>query len=140
MDGNTDPVIYEWAMVELFGHRKHYGRTCEVERFGTKLLRIDVPLAAAAPLLGEPETFETHFYGGSAIFSFTPMTEEAVRKWADRYRPVPYEPIARLPYAGAASEPDDDPEADRDTALYQGEPIHDEAPARPGDDADEILF
>lgn len=86
-----------WACVEIFGHRKHYGRVREVERFGTKMLRIDVPSLAAAPLLGEEERFDTFFYGGASIFSFTPMTEEAARQWADRDRPRSTKPLDRLP-------------------------------------------
>ncbi len=64
---------WEWAIVEIFGHRRHAGRTREEERFGAKMLRIDVPLK------GDPATngWETHFYGGAAIFSFTLTTEEA---------------------------------------------------------------
>lgn len=81
-DGMPPPDI--WACVEIFGHRKHYGRIKEVERFGTKMLRVDVPTATASPLLlGEAETFATFMYGGSAIFSLTPMTEESARKWAE---------------------------------------------------------
>ncbi|TIR88700.1 MAG: hypothetical protein E5X19_22515, partial [Mesorhizobium sp.] len=34
---------FEWMMVEIFGHRSHWGRGIEVERFGAKMLRIDVP-------------------------------------------------------------------------------------------------
>jgi hypothetical protein len=86
-----------WACVEIFGHRKHYGRVKEIERFGTKMLRVDVPAGAAAPLLGEEERFETFLYGGGAIFSLTPMTEEAARKWAETERPRPYRPLDRLP-------------------------------------------
>lgn len=94
-DGSPPPEV--WACVEIFGHRKHYGRVKEVERFGTKMLRVDVPVAGAAPLLGEGDSFETFMYGGGAIFSLTPMTEEAARKWADNERPKPYRPIGRLP-------------------------------------------
>ena len=94
-DGAPPPEI--WALVEIFGHRKHYGRTREVERFGTKLLRVDVPTNDPAPLLGETGTFDTFLYGGSAIFSFTPMTEDAARKWAIAERPKPYRPLDRLP-------------------------------------------
>lgn len=104
-DGMPPPDI--WACVEIFGHRKHYGRIKEVERFGTKMLRVDVPTATAAPLLGEAETFETFMYGGSAIFSLTPMTEEAARKWAENERPKPYQPMGRLP---APDYDDDDDE------------------------------
>lgn len=101
MDGEapaaTAPAEEIWALVEIFGHRRHFGRVTEVEKFGTKMLRIDVPAAAAAPLLGEAESFETFFYGGGSIFGMTPMTEEACRKAAERDRPRPYTPIARLP-------------------------------------------
>lgn len=93
----SGPVAQQWACVEIFGHRKHYGRISEVEKFGAKMLRVDVPTAAAAPLLGEPEKWETFVYGGGAIFSVTPMTEEAARKWADNERPRPYQPLNRLP-------------------------------------------
>ncbi len=94
-----------WACIEIFGHRKHYGRVREVERFGTKMLRVDVPSLAAAPLLGEGEKFETFFYGGASIFSFTPMTEEAARKWAESDRPRPLNPLNRLPPPEAFDEP-----------------------------------
>ncbi len=33
---------FEWAIVEIFGHRRHAGRTIEEERFGAKMLRVDV--------------------------------------------------------------------------------------------------
>jgi len=101
-DDQPPPEI--WACVEIFGHRKHYGRVKEIERFGCKMLRVDVPAAVAAPLLGEAETFDTCLYGGSAIFSFTPMTEAAARKWADAERPKPWRPLDRLP----APDPDFD--------------------------------
>lgn len=94
-DGGPAPDI--WACVEIFGHRKHYGRIKEVERFGTKMLRVDVPVAADAPLLGEGERFETLLYGGNSIFSLTPMTEDAARKWAENERPRPFQPMSRLP-------------------------------------------
>lgn len=105
VDGSPAPDI--WACVEVFGHRKHYGRIKEVERFGTKMLRVDVPLAASAPLLNEDAKYETFLYGGSAIFSLTPMTEEAARKWADAERPRPFQPMGRLP------PPDYDDDEDR---------------------------
>lgn len=59
---------WEMAIVEIFGHRRHVGRAKEEERFGAKMLRIDVPT-----MLGEPPTIEwvTHYYGGSSIFSYT---------------------------------------------------------------------
>ena len=86
---------WEWAVVEVFGHRRHAGRTREEERFGTKLLRIDVPVK------GDPEAhgWTTHYYGGSSIFSFTPA-EAATCLRINR----PYAPASALALAG----PDDD--------------------------------
>lgn len=80
----------EWAKVEIFGHRTHVGRIAEVERFGAKMLRIDVPTQ-------DPAVFATHFYGGSSIFSITFTTEEAARAWVDRYTSRPITPAQRLP-------------------------------------------
>ena len=105
-DGTPPPDI--WACVEIFGHRKHYGRIKEVERFGTKMLRVDVPAATADPRLGEDETYETFLYGGASIFSLTPMTEEAARKWAEAERPKPYTPMGRLPRPHYDEDDDDD--------------------------------
>ena len=68
------PVDWTWARVEIFGHTRHYGRTREEERFGSKMLRIDVPTG------GDPDNpnWQSVYYGGNAIFSFVPCTEEQV--------------------------------------------------------------
>jgi hypothetical protein len=65
---DTAPAPY-WARVEVFGHRRHVGIVSEVEQFGSKTLRIDVPGAN-----GEAEV--TFVYGGASIFSIVPLTEE----------------------------------------------------------------
>lgn len=74
---------WEWAIVEIFGHRCHAGRVREEERFGVKMLRVDIPTK------GDPSAhgWTTHFYGGSAIFSYS-LTDEASVMRANR----PYEP------------------------------------------------
>jgi len=101
-----------WACVEIFGHRKHYGRIQEVEKFGAKMLRVDVPVVAAAPFLGDSDRFETFVYGGSAIFSLTPMTQEAARKWAEYERPRLASQYWKLPPPEIGG---DDPDADDGT-------------------------
>lgn len=90
---------WEYGIVEVFGHRRHVGRVREEERFGTKMLRIDIPMK------GDPAThgWTTHYYGGGSIFSFS-LTDEASALRANK----PYEPPAR--YSLAA--PDDDFGAD----------------------------
>lgn len=80
----------EWAQVEVFGHRRHFGRIGEVERFGARLLRIDA-------LTDDPAVFETLFYGGASIFSIMPCTEESARAYAASMRARPYTPATRLP-------------------------------------------
>lgn len=94
---------WEWAVVEVMGHRRHAGRTREVERYGIKMIRVDVPTK------GDPEAngWTTHFYTGTSLFSVTPCTQEAALK-ANK----PYEPPARL--ALPARSPD---EADEDEEM-----------------------
>ncbi|WP_189348017.1 hypothetical protein [Mesorhizobium sp. M2D.F.Ca.ET.232.01.1.1] len=76
------PEGFEWAIVEIFGHRRHAGRAREEERFGAKMLRIDVPTICLIQAEGQPaevggiETWTTHWYGGSSLFSYT-LTDEA---------------------------------------------------------------
>lgn len=98
MDDTPQPPE-EWAKVEIFGHRRHVGRIAEVERFGSKMLRIDEPTA-------DPAVFTTHFYGGGSIFSIAPVTEEASRAWVARYRHVP-PPRPALSVDGGDIEGDD---------------------------------
>jgi len=64
----------EWVLLEVFGHRQHWGLLSEVERFGAKLARID----EYGP--GDAEPVATHFYGGASIFSLTPVSEAVARE------------------------------------------------------------
>lgn len=78
------PEDFEWAIVEIMGHRRLGGQAREVARFGSMLLRIDVPR--------NDGTFATKFYGGSSIFSYTPCDEATARKVAEYVTP----PVGRL--------------------------------------------
>jgi hypothetical protein len=82
-----EPDGWEWAIVEVFGHRRHAGRTREEERFGAKLLRIDIPKN------GDPGAhgWETIYYGGSSIFSFS-LSDEPTCLRINK----PYEPPSRM--------------------------------------------
>lgn len=72
---------FEWMIVEIFGHRRHAGRVREEERFGARMLRIDIPRVERRAVEGTeakalvPVSWTTHLYGGSAIFSAT-LTDE----------------------------------------------------------------
>lgn len=77
---------WEWAIVEVFGHRRHVGRSREEEKFGSKLCRIDVPVLGP----GEGEiTWSSHFYSGGSIFSYTPTDEQTVMNYAERRKSPP---------------------------------------------------
>ncbi len=93
----------EYAIVEIFGHRRHAGRVLEVERFGAKLLRVDVPAD------GDFEKgYTSHFYGGSSIFSFTPTTLATVKKMNEPTRGLGYyEPRSLTDDSDDTEGPDD---------------------------------
>ena len=63
-----------WAILELFGHRRLAGLVREVELFGGKMCRIDIPTEPPA----------TQFYGSAAIYGLTITTEEAARAVVSR--------------------------------------------------------
>lgn len=71
-------VAPEWAIVELMGHRRRAGVISEVERFGTKLLRIDIPLPKGEAD-GPGGGYVTEFAGGSSIYALRPCSEEVAR-------------------------------------------------------------
>lgn len=101
-DTETPPPD-EYAIVEIFGHRRHVGRILEVDRFGAKMLRIDVPKD------GKFENgYATHFYGGSSIFSMTPCDRATVER-AGR----PYQAAGMITH-----EPIDEPENHEDEDVF----------------------
>lgn len=87
---------WEWCFLEIMGHRSHWGRAREEERFGSKMVRIDVPIK------GDPANgWSTHYYGGSSIFSYSLTDEATVMK-----RNKPYEPPSRLTLAAPVEDDD----------------------------------
>ncbi len=79
------PAPEDWAKVSLFGHRERRGRISEVERFGSKFLRIDIPMFDAN---GEPDGEVSEFYGGGAIYGIEPQTKNLImdyqRRWGEK--------------------------------------------------------
>lgn len=64
-----------WAVLELMGHGHRVGRVREVEMFGAKLLRIDIPAGESAV---------TEFYAPSAIYALCPVSEDFARHQNNR--------------------------------------------------------
>lgn len=93
MSEESSAVFQEmWAMVELMGHVKMAGRISEESHFGTVLLRCDIPQ-------GSDGGYFTQWYGGSAIYRITPISEAVARAFADSHQPQPVRPyeLAALP-------------------------------------------
>lgn len=74
----------DFAEVEVFGHRRHFGRITEVERFGAKFLHIEVIGTKDALPIEQIE------YAGTAIFSMRPLSEHKARMAAECDRPQTY--------------------------------------------------
>ncbi len=74
----TEPL---WAVVELLGHVRHAGKLSEEERFGSKLGRLDCPVAN--------DKWVTIYFSGSSLYRLTLVSEEAARQVAQHNRPQP---------------------------------------------------
>lgn len=100
-----------WAIVELMGHVKIAGELTEVEQFGVKMGRIDIPMSSGSTV--------TQFFGGQSVYRITPTTEEIVREYSKNNvpRPIQYWDIKGLLPREAimedneANDPDDLPDA-----------------------------
>lgn len=79
-----------WAIVELMGHRQRGGYVKDVEMFGGKLLRIDIPVA--------DDTMVTEFYGCTAIYALRPGSEQVVRDHVKRSYEGDLRPIRPVDY------------------------------------------
>lgn len=64
----------EWAILELMGHRRFAGLVSDVELFGARMVRIDIPSSPPA----------TQFYGPSSIYCVTPTDEATCRSFEER--------------------------------------------------------
>lgn len=101
----NEPKFDEWALVELFGHQRIVGKVSEATLAGGAFLRVDVPEFDGAPAF-------TRYYGPSAIYAISPVTEAIARGLISHNR---HEPVSRfdLPQlAEKVSDVDRDPEED----------------------------
>lgn len=71
----------EWVVLELMGRVRVAGLASEVELFGAKMGRIDIPASEGG--------FVTQFFSGPAVYRMTPVTEAIARSVAERNRPQP---------------------------------------------------
>lgn len=103
-------VTFEgWAVIELMGHRQRAGYVKDVEMFGGKLLRIDIPVA--------PDATVTEFYGCSALYALRPCTEELVRDHIKNSYQGDLRPVRPLEYRPDRDDDAIDAEEDEDEAA-----------------------
>ncbi len=77
-----------WALVEQMGFRKTVGKVSEVEMYGTKMLRLDIP-----PPDGGDEGWTTRFCGGPSLYQVSPLSEAvALDAIKDQRDPRPVRP------------------------------------------------
>jgi hypothetical protein len=99
-----------WALVEQMGFRKTVGKVCEVEQYGTKMLRLDIP-----PPDGSEDGWTTRFCGGPSLYQVSPLSEtvalDAIKRQADPrpVRPTDY----RIEAPRHWGDPHDDDAADQ---------------------------
>jgi hypothetical protein len=89
----SDVAFEGWALVEQMGFRSSVAKVREVEQFGAKMLRLDVPFWDGNARLSEraPDGYTTRFAGGPSLYQVSPLDEDLAlnmaRKQSDP-RPV----------------------------------------------------
>lgn len=78
----SEDKFEEWAIVDLFGHRRIAGKISECMIAGAPFLRLDIPEE-------EDNVFTTQYYSPGAVYSMTPTDEQFVRQLAKQFRPEP---------------------------------------------------
>lgn len=79
----TEEPFDQWGILELMGHIRVGGKVTEEQRFGATVGRIDIPTA---------DGVVTQYFGGSALFRFTPTTELIAREIGAGYDSMPIRP------------------------------------------------
>ena len=73
---NDLPETSNYAIVEIMGHKIVAGLISKSEMFGNAMLRVDMPATSEYPAF-------TQFYGVSAIYAITFVSEEVAKRTAE---------------------------------------------------------
>lgn len=88
-----------FAIVEQMGFKKRVGKIQEVDMYGAKMLRIDLPVFDPTPLpfpgaIPVIIDWVTEFAGGPSIYNITPVSEEVgINLAKERGDPRPVRPV-----------------------------------------------
>lgn len=125
-----------WAIVELLGHRRLAGYVRDVEMYGGRMLRLDIPAPAmSAELVVNAATCRpidhlfahgawsaTQFFGVGSVYCLTPTTAQVAIGLAKDNQPAPVQRW-ELPALAAPRHPcdDEDPEGDDVDMVESGD-------------------
>lgn len=84
MEKNNYTIVFDYALVELFGHNRIVGQVGEQEIGGETFLRVDVP-----PIDDQPGF--TKLYGKGAIYGITPLGEATFEAALHSLKPRPFQ-------------------------------------------------
>jgi hypothetical protein len=102
-NGNGDHGIESWALLELFGHQRIVGKVTTQTLGVNVMLRVDVPsLTKDGKVIRKGFT---RFYSPAAVYSLTPVDEQAVREMLPV---VSGEPVKEWEYRFSRSRSDED--------------------------------
>jgi hypothetical protein len=96
----------DWAILELMGHRRLAGYVADVEMFGGRMARIDIPDSS-----DPAKSLATQFYNHASIYALTPCTEATAREVARGSQPAPVQrwELPPAPSQDATETPDPEP-------------------------------
>jgi hypothetical protein len=105
MDTENEQVQY--GIVELMGHKVVAGKISKSEMFGKPMLRVDIPGVGNIPPF-------TQFYGDTAIYCITFVSEEIASRVAADTQAIPVIPYSYKPPQLTNHVGEDDDDIDHD--------------------------
>ncbi len=88
---NKAPELRSWGLVELFGHQRIVGMVTVDPIDFPGMVRVDVPDLLKDGNVERPGF--TRYFGKSALYSVTPISEEAVRQLLPNISGHPARPL-----------------------------------------------
>lgn len=109
-----------WALVEQMGFRRTVANVCEVEQYGAKMLRMDVPFWNGAEP-SAPAGYTTLFAGGPSIYQVSPLDEELALSMArEQADPRPVRPVKyRIEHKPGITSHDQDAEPEDNAHMFE---------------------
>lgn len=89
---NSAPELRAWGLVELFGHQRIVGMVTVDPIDFPGMIRVDVPDLLKDGEIARPGF--TRYFGKSALYSVTPITEAAVRELLPHIDGKPSRPLS----------------------------------------------